>query len=157
MNAVLTVYRYAVPALAVLLLGTTLVFTSTWLDHLPWVAAMIVAIAFTRREQLPVTKYAAVHLVGAVSVAGALVLGPAGSALALGIGLAIADSLWLRRGGMPAWINASREVLALLGAYGWYAWLRVPLGAGQSALDGQSMPAIAVFVLVHFLISRGMY
>ena len=157
MNAALTVYRYAVPVLAVLLLGTTLILTSTWLDHLPWVAAMIVAVAFMRREQLPVTKYAAVHLVGAVSVAGALVLGPAGSALALGIGLAIADSLWLRRGGVPAWINASREVLALLAAFGWYAWVRGPLDAGDSALDGQSMPAIAVFVLAHFVISRGMY
>ncbi len=157
MNAILALYRYLVPVLALVLLGGALLLTTGWLEQLPWIALLAAVTALIRHAQLPVTKYAAVHLVGTVAIAGALVLGPVATAVALTMGVAVADSVWLRRGGLPAWINASREVVAFLAAFGWYAWVRGPLAAGESPLDGQSLPAIAVFVLVHFVISRGMY
>ncbi len=157
MNALLRLYRVAIPAIGTLLLAGSLVLTTGWLEHLPWIGALAVAVSLLRRHQLPVTKYAAVHLLGMVAVGGSLILGPSSTALALALGIVVADSLWLRRGGIPAWINASREAVALFAASGWYAWSRGPLGADAATLDGQSVPAIAVFVLVHFLLSKGLF
>lgn len=89
----------------------------------------------------------------AVVVGGALVAGPAAAALAVAVGVMLADGIWLGRGALPAWINASREALALLAAYGWYAWARGPMATDAGGLLGEA-PAITVFVIVHFALSR---
>ena len=154
MNRVLEVYRIAIPVLGGLLLASGLVLTTGWIEQLAWIGPLGLAIAILRRAQLPVTKYTAVQLVGMIAVGGALVLGPMATALALAAGIYLADRLWLRRAGMAAWINAARELLSLLAAYGWYAWSRGPLGADPSSFDGQSVPAIALLVLVQFLVSK---
>ena len=157
MNFVLTLYRRALPIVGTALLVAGTVLTQAWLDHLPWIAVLAVVTALLRRDQLPVTKYTAIHLLGPVAVGGALVVGPVATMLALAIGIFAADRLWLRRNGTAAWINATRESAALAAAYGWFAVARGPLGAGEAALDGAAVPAIALFVLLQFLISRGLY
>lgn len=154
MNRVLETYRLANPVLGGLLLAAVLVLTTRWIDQVVWILPLTVAVAILRRTQLPVTKYTAVQLMGMIAVGGALVIGPMATSLALAAGIFLADRLWLRRSAMAAWINASREVVALLAAYGWYAWSRAPLGADPSAIDGQSVPAIALLILVQFLFSK---
>lgn len=149
--------RIAVPTIgtALLVLGITL--DTAWMTHLVPVGLLALATGGLRRYQLSVTKYAAVHLLGMLAVGGTLFVGVAGTALALAVGIYAADAMWLRRGMLPAWINASREVLALVAAFGWYAWTRVPLGAGATALEADSIPALVVFVFAHFVFSRGLY
>ena len=153
MNRILNAYRIAIPLLGGLLLTVGLVFTTEWSVQLPWIAPLVVAVAVLRRTQLPVTKYTAVQLVGMAAVGGSLVVGPVATATALAAGIYFADRVWLRRDGTAAWINASREVIALLASAGWYAWMRGPLGA-TAQLDGTSVPAIALFILLQFLISK---
>ncbi len=157
MNLILTVYRLGVSSVGGLLLVAGVVLFPQWLDRLAWVAAVAVATSILRRDQLAVTKYAAIHLIAPVAICGALVIGLVPTALGLALGIFAADRLWLRRNMAAAWQNAAREVTALFSAYGWYAVARGPLGADASVLDGHSVPAIALFVLVHFLIAKALY
>ena len=157
MNAILSFFRMALPIVGGALLATGVVLTTGWLDQLPWILALSVATAIIRRNQLPVTKYTAIHLLGLVAVGGSLVIGLVGTALAIAAGVFGADRLWLRRNGTAAWINAARETTALFAAYGWYAWARGPLGADDGVLDGPGVPAIALFVVLQFVIAKGLY
>lgn len=74
MNAVLNLYRIALPVLGGVLLALGVVLSSDWLHQLPWIGVIVVVSAFLRRDQLPVTKYTAIHLLGPVAVGGALVV-----------------------------------------------------------------------------------
>ncbi len=168
MRRVLDVYRVALPAVGTAFLLVGLALDRTWSGHLPALAVLLVASVALRRYQLPVTKYAAVHLLGMLAVGGTVFLGPVAAALALGVGMFVADAAWLRRGTLPAWVNGSREVVALFGAYGWYAAARtlsdqvLPLAGAADvsdlpALGADQIPALVVFVFAHFIISRGLY
>jgi len=156
-NAVLNLYRIALPVIGGALLVLGLALSPTWLDQLPWIGVIIVVTTYLRRDQLPVTKYSAIHLLGPVAVGGSLAIGLVSTAIGMAIGIFAADRIWLRRNGTAAWINAAREVTALYAAYGWYALARGPLGAADTVLSGQAVPAIALFVLLQFVISKGLY
>ncbi|MEX2181043.1 MAG: methyl-accepting chemotaxis protein [Gemmatimonadaceae bacterium] len=153
MRRALTIYRAILPWFGGAVLLTTLVMDGRWLREPLLVGGFALAAALLRHHQLPVTKYAAMHLVWVVALGATLVAGIGVAALALAVGLLVADGVWLRRGASSAWINASREVLALVSAFGWYAWIREPLGASAGLLDG-GVPATVVFVVIHFALSR---
>lgn len=155
MTRIVEFYRRVVPPLGTLALLVALVADASWLRLLPAVVLLIVSATLLRRYQLPVTKYAAVHLLGLIGVGGTLFVGVGGAALAVSGGVLVADGLWMRRGVVPAWINASREALALIAAFGWYVWSRGPLGAEPEIFSG-SLPAIALFVVLQFAFSRGL-
>jgi methyl-accepting chemotaxis protein len=154
-NRLLTIYRLAIPPIGTLALVAALVLESAWLRHPIIVVALVIGTVLLRRFQLPVTKFAAVHLLGMVSIGATLFVGIGGASLSLFVGVLIADGLWSRRGAMPTWINASREALALISAFGFFAWSRGPLGALSGTFEA-GIPAFAVFVVVHFAISRGL-
>ena len=153
---VMTIYRGTVPVLGSLLLVVALFRDTAWTRHLPAVALLALAALALRRFQLPVTKYAAVHLLGMLAVGGSLFVGLGGTALALGVGVFTADAIWLRRGPAPAWINASREVLALVAAYGAYAAAGTAAGGLRGALGADDVPAIVLFVFAQFVTSKGL-
>ncbi len=157
MNAVLNLYRLALPSVGGLIVAAGLLFTSEWFDHLGWIVALSAITAYLRRDQLPVTKYTAIHLLGIVAVGGAVIVGLVPTTMSLGLGIVAADLIWLRRNWTAAWMNASREITAIASAFGWYAWARGPLGADETVLSGQTVPAIALFLLLHFLIAKGLY
>ncbi|MFN0097113.1 MAG: methyl-accepting chemotaxis protein [Gemmatimonadaceae bacterium] len=157
MNRLLNLYRLALPTIGAVLLAYGILFTTVWLDQLLWIVVVAVAAGYLRRDQLPVTKYTAIHLLGVIAVTGALVVGLVPTIMALAVGVYSADRIWLRRNGSAAWINASREMVAIASAYGWYAFARGPLGAQASVLDGPSVPSVALLVLLHFLIAKGLY
>ena len=148
-------------SVSLLILGGALVvlamiFDITWTDHLPAIALLTFVAVGLRRYQLNVTKFAAVHLLGVLAVGATLLVGITGATISIALGTFIADAAWLRRGALPAWINASRETVALAAAYGWYAWSRTPLGAGESALEADSIPAVVLFFFTHFILSKGL-
>ena len=157
MNAVLNFYRLALPVIGGVVLVLGLVLSPTWLQQLPWIGVLAVATAFLRRDQLPVTKYSAINLLGPIAIGGTLTIGLVPAAIALAVGIFAADRIWLRRDATAAWINASREVIALHAAYGWYALARGLLGAGDVVLRGETAPAIALFVLLQFVLSKGLF
>lgn len=155
MNRAVVVYRTATPPLGTAALIVAALADDRWWEHPLVTLGLIVAATLARRFHLPVTKFTFVGVLGMVAVGGSLLAGPAAAVIAVALGVAIADGVLLGRGALPAWINASREALALIAAYGWFAWARGPLHAGGDGLASEA-PAIAVFVIVHFALSRAL-
>lgn len=155
MNRAVVVYRTATPPLGTAVVLVAALVDQRWWQHPLVTVGLIVAATLARRFHLPVTKFTFVGMLGTLAVGAALLAGPAAAAIAVALGVAIADGVLLGRGALPAWINASREALALIAAYGWYAWARGPMHAGADGLASEA-PAVAVFVIVHFGLSRAL-
>jgi len=157
MGFVLAAFARLVPLAGTLLLVAGAVMEPHWSGHLIPLAALLALTVAFRRYQLPVTKYGAINLLHVVAVGGALVSGPAVTAAALFAGLLGTDWLLLRKDLNVALINAGREVLALFSAYGFFAWAASALGANFSGATGPDfIPAMTLFLLVHFVLSRGL-
>lgn len=126
-----------------------------WVDH-PWaLGIMLVSAALFRMRAVSITKFASLNVVQVVAMTGALAAGATATAIALYAGVLIADVIHHRKTFTAAWINASREMVTLLAAYGVYALVAVRIpDAVAGVLTPESVPAIAVFFLAHFLLSR---
>jgi methyl-accepting chemotaxis protein len=154
MRSFLTYYARVVGALGLTLLVAALALDTHWMNQAWGVVAMLATIVFLRAQQIPLTKYGALNLLALPIVSGALILGAPASALAVYVGILLADVTFLRRGAIVAWINAGREVVALLSAYGAYAWASVSIAAGGSGFTAETLPALALFVFAYFVTSR---
>lgn len=126
-----------------------------WVDH-PWaLAVMTIASALFRMRAVSITKFASLNVVQVVAMAGALAAGVTTTALAIYIGVLLADVLHHRKLFTAAWINASREMVTLYAAYGIYAALAIRIPeAASGALVLESVPSIAVFFLAYFILNR---
>ncbi len=155
MRAFLAAYARVVGALGLLLLVAALAVNRTWTHQLVAVGVVAVTVLALRLQQIALTKYGALNMLSLPAIAGALVVGAPGTALGLWAGIAIADGLFLRKGMQVALINGGREVVALLAAFGIYAWGVVALGGGdQLGITTDTLPALAIFMLAYFIISR---
>ena len=154
MRTFLTVYARAIGTLGVVLLVASLLPDMHWRDQ-PLALGMLTAgVMFLRMQQIPLTKYGALNLLSMPAVAGALVAGAPTSAFALWLGVFLADALMLKKGFEIAWINAGREVIAIIAAYGIFSWASVSIGAEQTRLSAETLPALALLVFTYFLTSR---
>ena len=154
MRAFLTAYARALGVLGVGLLIATLALDRSWLNQLIAVIVLTALAVFMRLQQIPLTKYGALNLLSLPAVGGALVAGAPTSALALWIGVFTADALFLNRGVQIAFINAGREIVSLIAAYGVFAWACVATGAELTRLNAETLPALALLVFTYFLTSR---
>jgi methyl-accepting chemotaxis protein len=154
MRAFLTGYARTVGGLGVALLVAALAKDGHWLGQWWGILALLALIIFLRAQQIPLTKYGALNLLSLPIVAGALILGAPATALAVYVGILFTDVVFLRRGTVIAWINAGREVLALISAYGAYAWGSVSISAGGTGFTAETFPALALFVFSYFVTSR---
>ncbi len=155
MRTFLAGYARAVGALGLALLLVALGRDRAWTHQLVAVGVVFGTVAALRLQQIALTKYGALNMLSLPAIAGALVIGAPGTALGFWTGIALADGLFLRKGAQLAFINAGREVVALLAAYGIYAWGVVSLGGGdQSGITTDTLPALAIFMLTYFVISR---
>ncbi len=154
MRAFLTAYARAVGALGVALLVASLLRDERWREQPIAIAVLFMAVLFMRLQQIPLTKYGALNLLSMPAVAGALVAGAPASALSLWMGVVVADAIFLKKGLEIAWINAGREVIAIIAAYGIFAWASVSTGAELTRLNTETLPALALLVFTYFLISR---
>lgn len=156
-TALLHAYKRLVP-----LAGTTVLAAAVVVGHadrlrvIPLVLMVALTVG-TRRFQFSVTKYATMNYLVVVVTGGALIVGPLETAIALFMGLLTSDGLLLRKELGAAWINAGRETLALFSAYGVYAWSAKGLAGDRGASIGADLiPAVALFLLAHFVLSRGL-
>jgi methyl-accepting chemotaxis protein len=154
MRAFLTAYARTVGGLGLALLVASLTMDTRWLAQ-PWgIVAMLATIIFLRAQQIPLTKYGALNLLALPIVSGALILGAPAASLAIYIGIFFTDIAFLRRSVTIAWINAGREVIALVSAFGAYAWASVSMAAGGTGFTAETLPALALFVFSYFVTSR---
>lgn len=126
-----------------------------WVDHPLSILVMVIGATVFRMRGVSITKFTTLSALPVVATAGALAAGLPAAALALYVGILIGDLGYHRKPVDAAWINASREVLALYASYGLYAAVATRTMATPSAeLTAESLPAIAVFLVAHFVIGR---
>lgn len=114
------------------------------------------ALAFVlRAAHIPLTKFSQLNVVGALAVTAALLVGIAEAALGVAIGVLACDVFVTRKAVASAWVNASREAVALVSSYGLFATFAAWQGV-SSASTADALPAIAVFVVAQFLIGRAL-
>jgi methyl-accepting chemotaxis protein len=126
-----------------------------WVEH-PWaLVVMASAAALFRMRAVSITKFASLTVVQVVAMTGALAAGVSTAAIAIYAGVLLADLFHHRKPFPASWINASREVVTLYGAYGAYAALATHMpAAGSGEFAPETVPAIAVFFVAHFLLNR---
>ena len=157
MNRFLSLYARLVASLGTVLLLIALALDPRWISQLVAVAAIVVMSLLLRTFQIPLTKYSALNLLGMVAAGGAVIIGAPATALGLYLGVFAADWWLLRKAPAASAINAGREVLALLAAFGFYAWL-TSLNGGVNAerITTDVIPAVALLLAAHFVFSRGL-
>ena len=152
----LSLYARVVP-----ILGTLVLVIGIWMRggtiHAIPLAGMVALTVGLRRFQFTVTKYTTMNFLMVVATGGALIIGPETTGVALFVGLMAGDWLLLRKSVGAAWINAGRETLALFASYGVFAWAIASLGPDRGpAIGTDIIPAVALFQLTHFGLSRGL-
>ncbi|MFN8581861.1 MAG: methyl-accepting chemotaxis protein [Gemmatimonadaceae bacterium] len=126
-----------------------------WLQHPERLVVLFAAAALLRAKPLALTKYSYLSGVSVVAVSGALAVGLPATALAIAVGILVTDGWLLDKPVEAAWINASREVLAIVTAFGVYLVVGALVTNGLvGTLGTTTLPAISVFVLAHFGVSR---
>jgi methyl-accepting chemotaxis protein len=126
-----------------------------WVDH-PWaLVIMTAAAALFRMRAVSITKFASLTVVQVVAMTGALAAGVPTTAIAIYAGVFMADLFHHRKPFPASWINASREVVTLFASYGAFAALATHMpSAGSGEFAPETVPAIAVFFVAHFLVNR---
>ena len=154
MRGFLGAYARVVGTIGLALLVVALAVDPRWHAQWPGMIVLLVTVMALRSQQIPLTKYGALNLLAIPALAGALLVGPPASALAMWLGITVADGLLLRKGLQAAWINAGREVIALLSSYGVYAWAVIALNGGEAGLTTDTLAALSLFMLAYFVASR---
>jgi len=113
------------------------------------------AVAALRASPVRLSKYSYLTQSGIPALVGAVSIGPAPVVLALWGGVFASDVLWLRKQHRAGLINAGREVLAFVAAYGPYA--AVVEAGGMTELSLDFLPAGAILVVLYFFASRALF
>jgi methyl-accepting chemotaxis protein len=154
MRKFLEYYARGVGVTGLGLLAAVLITDTKWTTQWFGVVILLVAVIGLRVQQIPLTKYGALNLLSMPALAGALILGAPSSVLAMWVGILVTDGALLRKSWKVAWINAGREVVALVAAYGIYAWAVVELSGGQAGLSTDTLPAVTLLMFAYLLASR---
>jgi methyl-accepting chemotaxis protein len=137
------------------LLLAVLVVDTRWLSHPISIALLTVSIFVLRAVPVRLSKYSYLTQSGVPTLVGAVCIGPAPVVAALWIGVAGADVFGLRKQPRAGLINAGREVIGFVAAYGAYAAI---LALGKtSVLTLDFLPAAAILVALYFFLSRALF
>src|SRR5882672_11118311 len=130
-------------------------YDTQWVLHPYGVLLLALGVTALRAGQIPLSKYSYLTQIGVPVLAGAVTLGPAPVVFALGVGVLIADFVLLRK---PVWvglINAGREVIAFMAAFGTYTvvrWLTAPSG-----FTVEYLPAAMTLAGMYFFAARSLF
>jgi methyl-accepting chemotaxis protein len=137
------------------LLLAALVVDPRWINH-PVSTALLAATIFALRA-VPVrlSKYSYLTQSAVPTLVGAVCIGPTAVLAALWVGVAGGDVFVLRKQPRAGLINAGREVIGFMAAYGPYAAILALGGASELTLD--FLPAAAILVSLYFFLSRALF
>jgi methyl-accepting chemotaxis protein len=137
------------------LLVAVLVVDLRWTAHPISMALLVITIFALRMVPVRLSKYSYLTQSAVPTLVGAVCVGPAPVAAAIWIGVAGADVFGLRKQPSAGFINAGREVIGFLAAYGPYAAILALGGASELTLD--FLPAAAILVALYFFLSRALF
>ncbi len=132
-----------------------LVLDRRWLDQ-PWVTLVMVGLVMgLRRAAIPLSKFSYLTQVGVVALVGAIAVGPSPVVFALAVGIFACDGFLLRKMLRAAWINAGREVIGFVIAYGAYA--AVFRATAPSGISLEYLPAVFTLAGMYFFATRVLF
>jgi methyl-accepting chemotaxis protein len=137
------------------LLVAVLAVDTRWVSHPVSTAILLISIFALRVVPVRLSKYSYLTQSAIPTLVGAVCIGPAPVAAALWMGVAAADVFGLRKPPRAGVINAGREVIGFVAAYGPYAAI-LSLGA-SSELTLDFLPAAAILVALYFFLSRALF
>jgi methyl-accepting chemotaxis protein len=138
-------------ALAALVLATD----HRWLQQPVAAVVLLAAVLVVRATPVRLSKYSYLTQTGIPALTGAITLGPSPVVFALATGVFACDVFWLRKAPAAGLVNAGREVIAFVAAFGVYALvLRL---SGNPTLSLDFLPAGFTLVAVYFVTSRSLF
>jgi methyl-accepting chemotaxis protein len=126
-----------------------------WTSLLIPTLALAILVMALRIGPVRLSKYSYLTQSGIPALVGAMTLPTSSVVAALASGIVVGDVLWVRKPSRAAWINAGREIIALLVAYGFYAAVLRATGVSELSLD--FLPAAFTLVGVYFLSTRALF
>jgi methyl-accepting chemotaxis protein len=154
-SRVLETYARALSFGGTLVTAVVIAADRRWLEHPEPTAVLLALTVLLRLGPVRLSKYSYLTQSGIAALAGALVLGCSPVVFALFAGTLIADGVCLRKVWRAAWINAGREVVAFVAAYGFYVAVVRATGVSRPSVD--LLPAAFTLVGVYFVVSRGLF
>src|SRR3954467_10602773 len=137
------------------LLGGVLATDSRWMTSPVSTAVLMFSIFALRAVPVRLSKYSYLTQSAIPTLVGAVCIGPSSVAAALWVGVAAADVFGLRKQPRAGMINAGREVIGLVAAYGPYAAILAMGGTTELTLD--FLPAAAILVALYCFLSRALF
>jgi methyl-accepting chemotaxis protein len=153
---VIKAYSAYLRTLGVALLLVVPAIDRAWLTDVELVGVVAVAAALVRPGQLALGKYAYVTLTPVVALVGALLLGPGITVIGLAAGTFTADIMLLRKTAYASLVNACREVVGLMAAYGAYVTV-ASFSDTTSVLVVESIPALTAYALSYYGFTRVLF
>ena len=137
------------------LLLAALVVDLRWIEHPISTALLTASILALRAVPVRLSKYSYLTQSAVPTLVGAVCIGPTPVLVALWIGVAGGDVFVLRKQPRAGLINAGREVIGFLAAYGPYAAILSLSGGSELTLD--FLPASAILVSLYFFLTRALF
>lgn len=134
-NRVIVLYSQALMYLGPLLIVAVLIADPRWINHIPELVVMMGAAVIMRGLQIPLSKYSYLTQTGLVALAGSVLVGLPATVLAIGVGTLATDLVWLRKSSQASAVNAGREVVATVAAFGVYAAVVQASGAPPDCIS----------------------
>lgn len=125
-----------------------------WLEQPAAVGLLAAGVLLLRVAPVRLSKYSYLTQSGIPVAVGAVTVGPSPVVAGLWLGV-LASDLWLRKPPRAGFINAGREVLGFMAAYGAYAGVLHVTGAPSLSLD--FLPAASIFVVFYFFATRALF
>jgi len=155
LQRVLQVYARLLIVGGFIVLALAMVTDWRWTAQPVTLVALVIGTAVMRMAPVRLSKYSYLTQTGLPVLVGLVIAAPATVLLAVALGVAASDILWLRKSLIAGLVNTGREVLAVAAAAGYYfASLRV-VSIRELSLD--FMPAAAVLAGAYFLASRSLF
>ncbi|MGI9040036.1 MAG: methyl-accepting chemotaxis protein [Gemmatimonadales bacterium] len=120
-------------------------------------SVLVVTVAILVLKAVPVrlSKYSYLTQTAVAVLVAAVSVGPAAVVLALWLGVLTSDLLLLRKPARSALINAGREVVGFVAAYGPYAAVQALSGSPDLSID--FVPPAAILVCLYFFTPRALF
>lgn len=140
-----------------LLLVLVLAADPRWLQQWGALAVITVSCILLRARPIALSKYSYLTQTGLVALAGSLLAGVPVTCLGLALGVVIADWAMQRKTVPVAAVNAGREIITLVAAYGVYAEIRQLSENLTPAFTTASIPPLFFYALAYFAIGRVLF
>ena len=137
------------------LLLAVLIVDTRWMMLPISTTVLMLSVFALRAVPVRLSKYSYLTQSAVPTLVGAVCIGPAPVVAALWVGVAAADVFGLRKQPRAGLINAGREVIGFVAAYGPYAAILSLGGTTELTLD--FLPAAAILVALYFFLTRALF